>query len=183
MLVVLTFAPPPPPPPPQSEHTSKLMQSNATQYPENATHDEGKKSLVSPPPPPPLSMPAPPTKSLSHPPAPSLPGTSLATAKDSFKGPPPPPPPPTPPSSTNQASSSSIPPPPPQLWRLTQTRSASEYFHIRLCSQASPPPTTHPDILALTTQFSSLFQTPTPIPLLILNNISRFLLLCFSRTL
>lgn len=53
---------------------------------------------------------------------------------------------------------------PPQFWRLTQTRNASEYFHIRLCSQASPPPTTHPDILALTTQFSSLFQTPTALP-------------------
>ena len=53
---------------------------------------------------------------------------------------------------------------PPQLRRLTQTHSASEYFHIRLCSSASPSPTTHPAILTLTHQFSSLFQTPTDLP-------------------
>jgi len=38
---------------------------------------------------------------------------------------------------------------PPQLRRLLQTRGASEFFHIRVCSQASPSPTTYPAILTL----------------------------------
>lgn len=53
---------------------------------------------------------------------------------------------------------------PPQLRRLNQTHSASEYFHIRLCSSASPSLPTHPAILTLNHQFSSLFQTPTALP-------------------
>lgn len=53
---------------------------------------------------------------------------------------------------------------PPQLHRLIQTRSASEYFHIRVCSQALPSQNTHPDIITLTTQFASLFQSPTTLP-------------------
>lgn len=53
---------------------------------------------------------------------------------------------------------------PPQLRQLNQTHSASEYFHIRLCSSASSPPPTHPAILTLTHQFSSLFQTPIALP-------------------
>ncbi|KAG4382550.1 hypothetical protein AAZX31_14G101300 [Glycine max] len=146
--------PPPPPPPPQSEHTSKLMQSNVTQYPENTMLDEGKKSLVSPPPS--LSMPAPPTtslsspssatksSSLSHPPPPSLPGTSLSTAKDAFKGPPPPPPPPTPPPSTNQASSSLIPPPPPPLpgfpYSASHPLSSSSSMSKSVATPGPPPP-------------------------------------------
>jgi len=53
----------------------------------------------------------------------------------------------------------------PQLRRLTQTHSAVEYFHIRVYDQASSSSMPHPDIHALTTQFSSLFQPPTTLPL------------------
>lgn len=53
---------------------------------------------------------------------------------------------------------------PPQLWRLLQTQSASELFHIRVCSQVPPPPTTHPTILTIIDQFSTLFQPPTTLP-------------------
>jgi len=53
---------------------------------------------------------------------------------------------------------------PSQLQRLNQTHNASEYFHIRLCSSVSPSPPTHPAILTLTHQLSSLFQTPTFLP-------------------
>ncbi|KAG4962697.1 hypothetical protein JHK86_039565 [Glycine max] len=168
--------PPPPPPPPQSEHTSKLMQSNVTQYPENTMLDEGKKSLVSPPPS--LSMPAPPTtslsspssatksSSLSHPPPPSLPGTSLSTAKDAFKGPPPPPPPPTPPPSTNQASSSLIPPPPPPLpgfpYSASHPLSSSSSMSKSVATPGPPPPPPPPSHSGSTP--SPLAPPPPPPP-------------------
>ncbi|KAG4953767.1 hypothetical protein JHK87_039361 [Glycine soja] len=168
--------PPPPPPPPQSEHTSKLMQYNVTQYPENTMLDEGKKSLVSPPPS--LSMPAPPTtslsspssatksSSLSHPPPPSLPGTSLSTAKDAFKGPPPPPPPPTPPPSTNQASSSLIPPPPPPLpgfpYSASHPLSSSSSMSKSVATPGPPPPPPPPSHSGSTP--SPLAPPPPPPP-------------------
>lgn len=53
---------------------------------------------------------------------------------------------------------------PPQLRHLTQTWSASEYFHIRVCSQDLPTPIVHPDIIKLTNLFSFIFQTPTSLP-------------------
>ena len=43
------------------------------------------------------------------------------------------------------------------------TLKIEELLH-RVSPIVPPPPTTHPDILALTTQFSSLFQTPTALP-------------------
>lgn len=42
---------------------------------------------------------------------------------------------------------------PPQLRRLLQTRSVSEFFLIRVFSEASSPPTTHPTILTIIDQF------------------------------
>jgi len=53
---------------------------------------------------------------------------------------------------------------PPQLHRMLQTDGASEYFHLRVCPQALPSHTTHPNILHLTMQFASLFQPPTTLP-------------------
>lgn len=53
---------------------------------------------------------------------------------------------------------------PPQLRHLTQTQSVSAFFHIRICSSAPPMRLTHPDIISLSTQFASLFQTPTTLP-------------------
>jgi len=53
---------------------------------------------------------------------------------------------------------------PPQLRRLLQTDSASELFHIQVCSQAPPPSTPHPTILTIIDQFSALFQPPTTLP-------------------
>ncbi|CAL0323150.1 unnamed protein product [Lupinus luteus] len=134
-LLPASLPPPPPPPPPphhpQCEPSSKLMQPIS----ENAMHDKGKKSLDTPPPPPP---------------PPLLPGASLSTVKDSFKGPPPPPPPPLsstgktassvpppppPPLSTNKSAASSGPPPPPPPPRQSSTAPAPN-----LTSSAPPPP-------------------------------------------
>lgn len=53
---------------------------------------------------------------------------------------------------------------PTQLHRLLQTRSASEFFHIRVCPQVAPLPTTHPTILSIINQFPTLFQPPTQLP-------------------
>ncbi|KAK7377124.1 hypothetical protein VNO80_02544 [Phaseolus coccineus] len=122
--VTTTPSPPPPPPPlPQCNHTSNLMPSNVTQYPENT--NEGKKPLVSPPLPPPLAMLVPPIPSLS--PAPSLPETSHSATKVSCKGPPAPPPPPALsgfPSSLSMNESIAmpgLPPPPPPPCLLGST--------------------------------------------------------------
>ncbi|CAL0333068.1 unnamed protein product [Lupinus luteus] len=109
-----SFVPPPPPPPhPQHEPSSKLMQPIVTKYCENAMHDKGKKSLVTPPPPPPP------------------PATSLSTVKVSFKGPPPPP---LPPCSTGKTSPCSIPPPPPAPRHCSTTPAPT------LTALAPPPP-------------------------------------------
>lgn len=53
---------------------------------------------------------------------------------------------------------------PPQLRRTLQTQSASEFFHIRVCSPTSPSPTTYPEILTILDQFAPLFQPPTTLP-------------------
>lgn len=53
---------------------------------------------------------------------------------------------------------------PPQLRRMIQTNGASEYFHIRVRPQTPSSHTTYPEIITLTTQFASLFQTPTTLP-------------------